>query len=96
MRLIKDRQLDLTKLDGDIIALESAMMTYEGDSNYIAPLYQAGYLTIKAYDRRTDTYTLGLPNLEVKQAFSQNLLPVCIAVALDDATRNNADWQRVE
>ncbi len=96
MRLIKDRQLDLTQLDGDIIALESAMMTYEGDSNYIAPLYQTGYLTIKAYDRRTDTYTLGLPNLEVKQAFSQNLLPVCIAVALDDATRNIANWQRVE
>ena len=75
IRLIRDQQIDLTTLDCDVEALESTMMTYENDGNYIAPLYQTGYLTIKHYDLSTDSYMLGLPNLEVSQAFNQNLLP---------------------
>ncbi len=44
--------------------------------SYAAPLpvlYQSGYLTIKSYDRELDTYTLGLPNQEVRTGFAENL-----------------------
>lgn len=87
IKLIRDRQLDLSSFDGKIEATASDMLTYEDDGNYVALLYQTGYLTIKDYDLRTDTYMLGFPNLEVKQAFSKHLLPVYSRVALIEATQ---------
>ena len=85
IKLIRDHQIDLTLLDGKIEALESTMMTYEDDANFIAPLYQTGYLTVKSYDRRTKSYTLGFPNLEVEQAFNLNLLPTYSRLAQPQA-----------
>ncbi len=40
----------------------------------IPALYQSGYLTIKAYDRRTRYFTLDFPNEEVRHGFLQDLL----------------------
>ncbi|MFI5342942.1 MAG: hypothetical protein ACHQUC_01850 [Chlamydiales bacterium] len=37
-------------------------------------LYQTGYLTIKAFDPKLDTYHLGFPNKEVGQSFSTSIL----------------------
>lgn len=37
-------------------------------------LYQAGYLTIKAYDRESTVYTLGIPNQEVSRGLSESLV----------------------
>ena len=45
------------------------------DDNPLPLLYQSGYLTIRSYDRRFDTYTLGFPNREVEQGFIKYLLP---------------------
>ena len=73
--LIHEQRIDLTSLDGNIEAMEETMITYEDDSNFIAPLYQTGYLTIKGFDRWTQVYTLGIPNMEVEKAFNLNLLP---------------------
>ena len=39
-------------------------------------LYQSGYLTIKGYDRETETYTLSIPNQEVRIGYVEGLLPV--------------------
>lgn len=39
-------------------------------------LYQSGYLTIKDYDRETDSYILAIPNKEVRVGFVEGLLPV--------------------
>ena len=36
-------------------------------------LYQSGYLTIKDYEREGNTYTLGLPNAEVRRGFADCL-----------------------
>lgn len=40
----------------------------------VALLYQTGYLTIKSYDKSTDKYTLGIPNLEVEKSLFPFLL----------------------
>ena len=40
-----------------------------------ALLYQTGYLTIKDYDFRTDSVTLGVPNREVKESLFEHLVP---------------------
>ncbi len=42
--------------------------------NPVPLLYQSGYLTIKSYDEVTGIYTLGFPNLEVKNGFLSFLL----------------------
>lgn len=48
------------------------------DSYNLTPiplLYQTGYLTLKSYDRRFNSYTLGYPNHEVEQSLIEYLLP---------------------
>jgi hypothetical protein len=45
------------------------------DQNPLPLLYQSGYLTLKSYDKRFDSYTLGFPNREVEQGFIKYLLP---------------------
>ena len=47
----------------------------------ITLLYQAGYLTIKDYDRSTDRYTLTYPNKEVENGFME-ALGLCYTPAL--------------
>jgi hypothetical protein len=44
------------------------------DMNWLALLFQTGYLTIRDYDPETGLYTLGYPNREVKDTMQQHLL----------------------
>jgi len=44
----------------------------------IPVIYQSGYLTIKGYDKRFGTYTLGFPNEEVEEGFTKFLMPCYI------------------
>ena len=45
------------------------------DESPLPLLYQSGYLTLKSYDERFDSYTLEFPNREVEQGFIKYLLP---------------------
>ena len=45
------------------------------DTNPLPLLYQSGYLTLKDYDERFKTYTLGFPNREVREGFVKYLVP---------------------
>jgi hypothetical protein len=51
-------------------------------------LYQAGYLTIKDYDREADSYTLTIPNSEVRVGLLKNLLPLYSEVDANDVQDN--------
>lgn len=44
------------------------------DLNWLALLFQTGYLTIRDYDPHTGLYTLDYPNREVKDTMQQHLL----------------------
>ena len=46
-----------------------------GDDEPIPVIYQSGYLTIKGYDPRFESYTLGFPNKEVEEGFMKFLVP---------------------
>ena len=62
--------------DNTIYATESRLSDYRADDPDPVPLmYQAGYLTIRAHDARTDRYTLAVPNGEVKYGLVESLLP---------------------
>ena len=47
----------------------------ESVTSVIPLFYQSGYLTLKAYNKDTDTYVLGIPNAEVRSGLMDNLLP---------------------
>lgn len=47
----------------------------EAMSDALPLLYQSGYLTIKGYDRETDTYVLSVPNNEVRVGLVRGLIP---------------------
>jgi hypothetical protein len=57
----------------DASDFESPLEEHDGP---IPLLYQAGYLTINAYDAESDVYTLAIPNGEVRVGLLKNLLPL--------------------
>jgi Holliday junction resolvase-like predicted endonuclease len=66
---------DITKMD-EIRASETAFyLPTETLTDALPLLYQAGYLTIKDYDRDLGDYTLGIPNDEVRIGLTEGLLP---------------------
>ncbi len=73
---LKDGHYNIPDLDGNIIMGESDLSTYKADSqNPLTILFQAGYLTIKEYDKEYNVYKLAFPNDEVRYAFLENLFP---------------------
>jgi len=52
----------------------------ESMTNALPLLYQSGYLTIKDYDKETNSYILSIPNNEVRVGFVDGLLPTYIGL----------------
>ncbi len=78
--LLKRTDYDLNKIQEEEVTgdtLNSIESMYEDP---IPVIYQSGYLTIKGYDERFETYRLGFPNNEVKQGFIRYLLPSYVPV----------------
>jgi hypothetical protein len=74
MKLLrKDNQYDLRHMRAGSATFESYTLD---NLDWLPLLFQTGYLTILDYDDRLRLYTLGYPNLEVKEAFLQHLLAV--------------------
>jgi len=73
IKLIKEKEFDLTGLDGVNIS-ESAFSSYEIENLKIIPiLFQTGYLTITEYNKERMEYTLAYPNFEVKNSMTECL-----------------------
>ena len=89
---------DITKMD-DITAPEMAFHApTETLTDALPLLYQAGYLTIKGYDRKSENYTLGIPNQEVRVGFTEGLLPVYSGIRSYDVRNGCAFkmWEALE
>ncbi len=67
---IDERELDRM----EYVSVNEFNVSPEVTDNPLPLLYQTGYLTIKSYDRETDSYTLGYPNKEVRAGFLGSLL----------------------
>ena len=75
VNMLKETDYDLRELDG-IEVPSAALINYRASSKEPVPMiYQSGYLTIKSYDERFKTYTLGFPNEEVRYGFLNFVLP---------------------
>jgi hypothetical protein len=73
------------------MSLEDFTTPLENATDPIPVLYQAGYLTIKSYDREYNNYVLGVPNTEVRIGLMKNLIPIYSSLNVKDAanTANN-------
>ena len=74
VELIQRENMDMLQLT-NIMATEFRFNTpteHVGDP--VPVLYQAGYLTIKGYDRLSRLYRLSFPNREVTRGFANNLV----------------------
>ena len=71
---------DITTLEDMRVQSYDFDQPTEGMVDALPLLYQAGYLTIKDYDRMSQIYTLGIPNQEVRVGFTRGLLPAYIGL----------------
>jgi hypothetical protein len=77
VKMLKALDFDIRKLEDNIQVKASDLFDYRIEyTNPVPVLYQTGYLTIKSYNERTNSYTLGYPNEEVKYGFYEELYPV--------------------
>jgi hypothetical protein len=67
------------------MSLEDFSTPLENATDSIPVLYQAGYLTIKSYDKEYDNYVLGVPNTEVRIGLIKNLIPIYSSLSAKDA-----------
>jgi hypothetical protein len=73
----QDGRFDVKILDStEPLVADDFESPLELQSGPIPLLYQAGYLTISGYDAETSTFTLAIPNSEVRIGLLQNLLPM--------------------
>ena len=75
VNMLKKFGTDITRLDGSFARSVEFDAPTEQMKSVLPLFYQSGYLTIKDYDRDTDTYTLGYPNNEVYQGVMDALVP---------------------
>ena len=69
MRLMSDNNVNINELAGKVY-IPAEFVDYKASKQKPLPmLYQSGYLTIKGYNRRRDTYLLDFPNEEVRNGF---------------------------
>lgn len=83
IRQMKHFHTDITSLDSLEVPSSAFDQPTENMQDALPLLYQSGYLTIKDYDRESDTYTLSIPNQEVRIGYARGLLPAYIG--LNDA-----------
>ena len=76
VQYLKKAHFYLPDLENNVEIDLSSLNNFKGDVGSPIPiLYQAGYLTLKSYNRRSGLYSLGYPNNEVKYGLIRNLLP---------------------
>jgi len=77
---LRNQNFDIRKFeDNDVFISANDIMDYRVENQNLVPLlYQSGYLTIKAYRQKTDSFVLGFPNEEVKYGFLKELLPAFV------------------
>ena len=75
IRQMQHFHTDITMLDDRMELATSFDVPTEAMTSALPLLYQSGYLTIKGYDRYTDSYRLSIPNREVRIGLTQGLSP---------------------
>ncbi len=86
VKLLKDSNFCLPDLTDEGVTAKTLTDVESFKDNPIAVIYQSGYLTIKGYEERFDTYQLGFPNKEVAEGFINYLVPYYTPVKDTEST----------
>lgn len=79
LEFLKDFPIkDAINCDGQRVKLNEFNIPCEDATTPLPLLYQSGYLSIKDYDKRRNTYTLQYPNLEVRSGMVNCLMPIVL------------------
>jgi len=78
MELLRRSHFDITHLEG-VTMEQNDITNYRAEVDSPVPIiYQSGYLTIKGYDNIFQQYTLGYPNVEVRDGFLKFIAPLYV------------------
>jgi hypothetical protein len=80
IRQMQHFRTDITSMDRIEVDASSFDCPPEAMTTALPLLYQTGYVTIKDYDRDTDTYVLAIPNKEVRVGIIRGLIPTYIGL----------------
>ena len=80
IKALKHAEAPIEDLDGTVCSFDQLLNGNVTGDDIVATLYYTGYLTIKEFDRMTNTFVLGYPNGEVRRGFLQNVLGVLTRV----------------
>lgn len=73
LNVLRQHHLQIQQIDGINVSLERLDAPTERITDPIPVLFQSGYLTLKDYNPFKKNYTLGFPNGEVREGFSNSL-----------------------
>ncbi|MGN0738653.1 MAG: AAA family ATPase [Treponema sp.] len=84
-KMMLDMSFDYKSLEEGIDVDSRSLEEYRLNATEPVPLlYQTGYLTIKNYEKDFDSYTIAVPNEEVKFGMYKRLLPLYLGYPTDD------------
>ena len=86
--LSKMPPITLTDIEGVACPASSFDIPFDSYQKPLPVLYQSGYLTIKSYRRDRNTFTLGLPNDEVRRGFANSLYQYATAPVDTETSKN--------
>ena len=93
INLMRVKQLDTLSLEHLEVKKDVFNAPTERITDPIPVLFQSGYLTIKDYDWRTDRFTLGFPNEEVRVGFAESIYKyICEEYVGSSSRMDNALW----
>ena len=84
IRQMQHFRTDITTMEHIEASSSSFDVPTESMETALPLLYQSGYLTIKDYDREINTYTLSIPNQEVRVGFAQGMMPTYLGLRSGD------------
>ena len=74
IRQMKHFRTDITQLEDIVVPSAAFDRPTEAMADALPLLYQSGYITIKDYSRLSESYTLSIPNQEVRVGLTEGLL----------------------
>ena len=80
IRQMQHFRTDITTLERIEASATAFDRPPEAMNSALPLLYQTGYLTIKEYDRESNSYILSIPNNEVRTGFIDGLIPSYIGI----------------
>lgn len=75
LKILQKKKYDITQLLGSEVSINQLAGNGVDIMDPTALLYQTGYLTIKDYNKKKDFFTIGIPNVEVRNALFETIIP---------------------